>query len=587
MKCHNIEYVKEGKSEGYRFLLMGNPNVGKSVVFSKLTGKQALSSNYAGTTVTVAQGEIDFCGSKAVLIDVPGVYSLEAISPAEEVAVDILQKGADMIICVLDATNLERNLYLALQLVKTGLPIVFALNFMDILEQKGLNIDTTILEKELGWPVIPTAAISNQGLRDLLATAFDIAQKVNDKSSKEVDVYSQVDWEEVERVVEKVQKQKEIIISFWDRLGEQMIKPFPGLPIAFLAMMLVVAIVVGGGKAIRSVLLLPLIDRLYVPVITRAVDSFVPTGIFRNFLVGEYGILIKGVEWPFGLILPYVFLFYIVLSLLEDTGYLPRLGVLLDGLLNKLGIHGGNIIPLLLGYGCAVPAILGTRAATTIKERLVVSSLVCLAVPCVSQTGAFIALLGARSWLVLILVYAISLFAIFLGGLALNRIIPGQSDAIVMELPNLLVPDIHALKKKIFIRTKHFMLEAEIPMFLGIGVAAFIAETGILNSIAHLVQPVVTGWLGLPKEASISLILGVIRRELAVLPLLDMDLNTLQLLVGAVVALFYIPCLSVLGVLVKEFGVRTAILIMIFTIVVAFVLGGIINNIGTLIYMIF
>jgi ferrous iron transport protein B len=131
------------------------------------------------------------------------------------------------------------------------------------------------------------------------------------------------------------------------------------------------------------------------------------------------------------------------------------------------------------------------------------------------------------------------------------------------------------------------MLEAEIPMFLGIGVAAFIAETGILNSIAHLVQPVVTGWLGLPKEASISLILGVIRRELAVLPLLDMDLNTLQLLVGAVVALFYIPCLSVLGVLVKEFGVRTAILIMIFTIVVAFVLGGIINNIGTLIYMIF
>ena len=257
-----------------------------------------------------------------------------------------------------------------------------------------------------------------------------------------------------------------------------------------------------------------------------------------NILVGEYGVLIKGIEWPFALVLPYVFLFYVALSFLEDSGYLPRLGVLVDGILKRIGLNGGNIIPIIMGYGCAVPAILGSRAATTKKERIIIASIVSLSVPCVAQTGAFISLLGEQSVLALIAVYLISFFAMFISGVIAKKLIPGKSDPILLEIPNLLMPDVKALLKKISIRTKHFMIEAEIPMVLAIAFAALVVETGALNAAARFIEPFVGGWLGLPKEATLGLILGVLRRELAVLPLLELDLSTMQLLVAQLWSLF-------------------------------------------------
>ncbi|MCW3489434.1 ferrous iron transporter B [Dethiobacter alkaliphilus] len=564
-----------------RILLMGNPNVGKSVIFSKLTGREVLAANYAGTTVTYTQGKVNFKGQEAVLIDVPGTYSLEATSCAEEVAVDFLQQGAHVVMCVLDATNLERNLNLALQLQEFGLPVVFALNLVDVAERKGITIEVAALEKELGAPVIPTVAIRNVGLRELLEQAYGLAEACC-AGEKKVAMTQGERWQEVGRIAENVQRVEHRHPTFWEKLGDQMIMPFPGLPIAVLVMAAALGVVVGGGKALRSLLLLPLINDLYMPFIYRVISGFVPEGMLRNVLVGEYGVLIKGIEWPFALILPYVFLFYIVLSFLEDSGYLPRLAVLVDGVLARIGIQGGNIIPIFMGYGCAVPAILGTRAATTFKERLIVTSLVSLAIPCVSQTAAFIALLGAQSALVLVLVYLISMGSIIFGGMILNRMIPGKTDPILLEVPNLLKPDRKALINKITIRTRHFLMEAEIPMLLGIGVAALVAETGFLAYVSVYAEPLVAGWLGLPGEITLSLILGIVRRELAVLPMLEMDLTTLQLLVGSVVALFYLPCISVLGVLVKEFGLKLAASISIATIVAALFFGGVINQVVSL-----
>lgn len=581
MGCHQAGPQEKASDGKIKILLMGNPNVGKSVVFSKLTGVHVDSSNYAGTTVDYTVGDIRFGNKEGIMIDVPGTYSLEATSEAERVAVSLLEEGADVIICVLDATHLERNLDLAYRLKEYPIPVVYSLNLMDVAERQGIRIDVDKLSEELGGPVIPTVAIKNRGLRELMQTAIKLSKE---KKEPEPKLEDEERWRRIREIVAKVQSEVEQEeLTFIQKLEDWTIQPWPGIPIAFLVLVVSLGIVVGVGKALRAVILLPLVRQVIVPFLSKIVSSIVPAGILRNVLVGEYGILVIGIEWPFALILPYVLLFYIVFSFLEDSGYLPRIGVLADGVLRKIGIQGGNIIPMMLGYGCAVPAILGTRAANTQKERLMVASLVSFAIPCASQSGAFFALLGDRSIFALIFVYLMSIIAMLAVGTMLNRIIPGASQPILLEVPNLLLPDKDAFKKKLKLRMKHFMIDAEAPMLIGIVIAAIIAETGILNEFSKLIYPLVEGWLGLPKEASLSLLLGIIRRELAVLPLLEMNLSTLQLTVGAIVALFYLPCLSVFGVLANEFSVKSALFIGLITIVSAFVFGGLVNQIGSII----
>lgn len=577
MSCHdnkNQDIDTDGK---LKILLMGNPNVGKSVIFSKLTGVHVESSNFVGTTVDYTLGTINYRNRQGVIVDVPGTYSLEATSDAEQVAVGLLEEGADVIICVLDATHLDRNLDLALKLKEYNTPVIYSLNLIDVAERHGIEIDCKKLEEELGAPVIPTVAIKNIGLRDLMEESIKLAGTKKEASEKMID---EDRWKKAEDIVKKVQKVVPKEPSFMEKLENWTVQPWPGIPMAILVLLISLGVVVGGGKGLRSLILLPLVNNVIIPFFDMIVSAIIPAGVFRNLLVGEFGILRIGIEWPFALILPYVFLFYVVFSFLEDSGYLPRIGVLADGMLSKMGIQGGNIIPLMMGYGCAVPAILGTRAATTYKERLMVASLVAFAIPCASQTGAFIALLGDRSFLALIFVYLLSFLIMALVGIIMNKVIPGVGQPMLLEVPNLLLPDREAFFKKLKLRMKHFMFDAEGPMLIGIVIAAIVAETGILDSFSVYIEPLVEGWLGLPKEASLSLLLGIIRRELTVLPLLEMDLTTLQLLVGSVVALFYLPCLSVFGVIIEEFSLKIAIGIGIITIVSAFLFAGIINHIG-------
>lgn len=580
MGCHQEEKGKLDIDGKMKILLMGNPNVGKSVVFSKLTGVHVESSNYAGTTVDYKTGEIKFGTKESIIIDVPGTYSLEATSEAEQVAVDLLNEGADAIICVLDATNLDRNLDLALQLREYNIPIVYSLNLTDVAERQGIKIDVEKLSEDLDAPVIPTIAIKNIGLRDILMKAYQL-------KGKEIEPVEKLDydqrWKRISEISKRVESKVEVEKGFIDKLENWTIQPWPGIPMAIVVLLLSIGAVVGLGKGLRALILLPLVRDIYAPLITNLVSQLVAPGIFRNMLVGEFGVLIIGVEWPFALILPYVSLFYMVFSFLEDSGYLPRVAVLADGVLRRMGIQGGNIIPLMMGYGCAVPAIIGTKAATTYKERIIVATLVSFAIPCASQSAAFMALLGDRSIFALIFMFLLSLLVLFTVGIIMNKIIPGQGQPMLLEVPNLLFPDKDAFLKKFKLRMRHFLLDAEGAMLIGIAVAAVVAETGILNSFSNLIEPLVEGWLGLPREASLSLLLGVIRRELAVLPLLDMDLTMLQLLVGSTVALFYLPCLSVFGVLTKEFSLKVAVIIGISTIFSAFFFAGIVNIVGTII----
>lgn len=578
MNCHKEIKIKGVDLKGKKkILLMGNPNVGKSVVFSKLTGVEVMTANYAGTTVSFNHGIVKDGQNQGVLIDVPGTYSLEATSKAEEVAVDMLKEGADVIICVLDATNLERNLHLALQIKEYEIPTIYALNLSDVAKRQGIHIDTQELSRQLESPVIETVAVKNLGLDKLKKYIWEDIETPKAQGLSHDDM-----WEKSVEITNKVQNIVEHEPTFLEKLGDMAIRPFPGIPIAFVVLALSLGIVVGGGKGLRSAVLLPLINGIVIPFITSIVARFVEPGLIYNVLVGEFGVLVKGIEWPFALILPYVLLFYIVLSFLEDSGYLPRLGVLMDGTLRKLGLPGGNIVPFIMGYGCAVPAILGTRASTSNKERIILASLISLAVPCTAQTGAFFTLLGDRSVFALLFVYGISFIAIIVIGVILNRMLPGKSEPLLLEIPNLLMPDRGALLQKIWIRLKHFIFEAEVPMMIGIVIAALVAETGMLEVMGNAMQPLVEGWLGLPKEASLALLLGIIRRELAVMPLLDMNLSTIQVITGSVVALFYLPCLSVFAILIKEFKLKTAFIISASTMIFAFGIGGLVNQIFSL-----
>ncbi len=572
MDCHQQHQFKHRPTGIKKVLLMGNPNVGKSVIFNRLTGLDVVTANYTGTTVTYHEGLIRHQGSQALLIDVPGIYSLNVQSKAEEVAVSMLNAGADLIICVLDATHLERNLSLAFDLQNYDIPVVYSLNLSDVARRKGLEIDTKLLSQYLQAPVFETVAVKNLGVGALKHIIFQDFPKVN-----KMQVHNPI--EKSQEIVQNVLQENDVELSLLERFSDWCIKPKTGIPIMFLVLALALGIIVGGGKAIRSIILLPFVNQIYAPLVTRIVERFVTDGIIYRVLVGEFGVLIKMIEWPFALILPYVLLFYIVFSFLEDSGYLPRLGVLMDGIFRKMGLPGSNIIPFILGYGCAVPAILGTRASGSKKERIIVVTLISIAVPCTAQTGAFITLLGDRSLFALLFVYMLSFITIFFTGLLLNRLLKGKSRPLILEIPNLLLPDFRSLSKKIWIKLKHFVKEAQVPMFFGILLAGLIVETGAIIWIGTALEPLVVGWLDLPKEASLSLLLGVIRRELAVMPLLEMDLTTIQLITGSVVALFYLPCISVFVILVKEFKAKIAFLIVLTTFFMAFFIGGLVQNI--------
>jgi len=584
-------------------LLMGNPNVGKSIFFTELTGIHAISSNYAGTTVQYMEGRVTIGNKKYNLIDVPGTYSLTPTSEAETVAANFMERGANAVICVLDASNLERNLCLALELGKYNIPIVYTLNLMDVAKRHGISINTALLSKELGAPVVSTIAVKKQGLDELigqLETILDSAPNRCDNRlkgtytscgkcaacphSRNTVTRSSDTWERAKEINGRVSKMNYSEPSFLDKLGNNMMKPFPGIPIAFLIIALAIGAIVGGGRGMRVTIFLPLVNGLIVPFFRNLFSSILPEGVFLNILIGEFGVFVISFEWIVALIFPYVLLFYIVFTFLEDTGFLPRMSVLFDNIMRKLGVQGGSMIHMIMGFGCAVPAIIGTRAATGRKERIVISAAICFAIPCISQTGAIIGLLSAYAWWMMpaMVIFSLSLFMVVT--LIAGKLIKGKVDPLLIEVPNLLMPHPRSYGRKIVTRMKHFLKDAEVPMLIAIVIAALLAESGILSRIAVYAQPLVSNWLGLPDEAVIALILGIVRREMSVAPLIALDLTALQAFVGGAVSLMYLPCLSVFAILNKEFKVRVAVTITLSTIVLALFVGGIINQIGQLLF---
>jgi len=391
-----------------RILLMGNPNVGKSVIFSRLTGVNVIASNYPGTTVEFTKGCMKLGEEKLEIIDVPGTYSLEATSKAEEVAVEMLKQDDDIIVNVIDSTNLERNLNLTLQLLKRDVPVIVALNFWDETKHRGISIDVAELEKILGVPVVATCGRTGEGIKELV-------NRLQEAKSKTFNYTEEEKWHEIGNIIARVQKLSHRHHTFLDILADISIQPLTGIPFALIILYLTFKAVRFIGEGLIS-LLDPAFNNYYFPFVTNIVIKIFPVKFLQDLFLGttpevmeSFGLLTTGLYIPLVVVLPYIFAFYLVLSVLEDIGYLPRVAVLLDVALHKVGVHGYTAIPILLGFGCKVPGMLATRILETEREKIIATALILMSAPCMPQTAMIIGLVGPYGTKYLILTFSILL----------------------------------------------------------------------------------------------------------------------------------------------------------------------------------
>lgn len=569
-----------------QILLMGNPNVGKSVIFSALTRTQTISSNYAGTTMDCCKGIFSVDSFECSLTDLPGIYSLQAESEAERIALNELKQKPDAIICVLDATNLAQGLHFALEISSYQIPMVYLLNLSDVAKSLGISIDIAQLKKKLNAPVIQCIAVKESDFTELkscLSTILTQNSKPSSASFQTIEMESSShEYREDSKQIAKQVSDVSGIKTVREKLEEILLHPILGLFSALLILSFSIIVIIGGGEFLIEHLSDPL-SKIFINFFRDSLSPLLQQAFLKELLIGDYGVLVTPFEWILASILPYVFMFYLVFSFLEDSGYLPRLCVLFDRLMNHMGLQGGSMIPILLGYGCAVPAIIGTRTTASRKERLIAACIICFAVPCTSQTGALLRLFhGQPVWFFLLLIL-ISVIIIFTVSFCLKRFIKGEVPPMMLELPHLLLPNPKSYFLKLKLRMNHFLLDAEIPMMAAILLIALISASGLLETVSNFLTPLVVNWLGLPKEASLALITGMIRREMSVAPLLALSLSPLQLFVGGIVSLLYLPCASVFAVLVKEFNLKTALLIAFGTVINAFLVGGLVHFLGNFI----
>jgi len=570
-----------------RIFLIGNPNVGKSVVFSRLTGVQVISSNYPGTTVEICKGNLLLQGQEIEVVDLPGTYSLDPTSSAEEVAVSLLKESSreeTAVINILDATNLERNLNLTLQLIEGGYQVIICLNMCDDTLHRGITIDIKKLEELLGVPVIPTCAVTGVGIKFLIERLPEAKKVGRGKVSNEER------WKAIGSIIEEAQQLTHRHHTFREMLEDLSVQPFSGLLLGGGVIYGAFMIVRFVGESLINKVFDPIFFNLYQPLVLKLSRFLGPESFAHHLLIGDLingkvdfkqamGVLTTAPYIEFDMVLPYVLAFYIVLSVLEDVGYLPRLAILLDSLLHKLGLHGYAIIPVLMGFGCNIPGILGTRVLESKRERFIACTLISIGVPCVALQAMIFALLGKFSGFYVAGVYLV-LFALWIIlGAILNRTLKGYSPELLIEIPPYRFPPLNVVGEKIFFRIKGFLIEAVPIVLLGVLVVNILLYFKLFDFFTGIFSPLVHGLFGLPKETVIALLVGFVRKDVAAGMLMPMGLNPKQMFIAATLLATSFPCVATFAVLLKELGFKDFLkstLIMILSGVVV----GILLNLG-------
>lgn len=631
----------------YTIALAGNANVGKSVIFNQLTGVDQIIGNWPGKTVERAEGLLLHKGKRIRVIDLPGIYSFSTYSMEELVSRDFIAlEHPDAVINVIDASALERNLFFTIQLLELAPPLMIAVNQIDLAEKKGITIDTQKLSALLGVPVVPTVAIRGKGipvltdaitglmqnhpvppvlhygkeieerigkiisLLDAVTTRYPVrwtAIKLLERDPAIMQLVREQDPGIVEKAgllageIESIHGEAVCVVmsaeryqiadriaaevmtmrppgegpqkkSLTDRLDAVALHPILGYlaVIAVIGGLLVWTFLIGAEVSSLIQSFLSHFEQ-YEPVVNGPLMDILWNGAFTGFVAGVT------------LVIPYVLPFYLLLAIMEDSGYLTRISVMLDRGMHKLGLHGKAIIPLILGYGCNVPAVYSCRIMETPKQKTLAAFLVTL-IPCTARTVVILGLVAAfvNIWWALAL-YAFDILLIIVVGRIAFKAVPGESVGLIMEMADYHVPSASVVLKQTWARTKSLIWIVFPAYIIGSAIIQAFYAAGLLTPVNNLLSPVTVLWLGLPAVIGITLIFGIVRKELTILTLAVIFHTTnfasimspVQLIVLALVSMLYIPCISVILVLGAEFGWKKALSISAAEIIMAIGIGGI------------
>ena len=556
------------------FLLAGNPNVGKSLIFSRLTGIGIISSNFPGTTVGLNYGQTVFDGDSYDIIDIPGLYRLEEEWTIEGKKRNLFKElEYDFIVCVADASHLERNLYFLLEIMQLKKPVILLLNKFDEAQRKGILINVKELEKLLGIPVIPTVATTGEGLKELSYQAARLSAPKTPPTPFHVPPTSEGKWHAIGKIISKVQTVKHKHPSFWEHLQNWATTPLTGIPLAFIVLVISFFLVRFVGEHIID-FVSPYYDEYYFPFMQQLFAGLGENHWLTNILVGDggeqyFGVLTDGLKIALVDVMSYVLAFYALLGFLGDLGYLPRLAVLLDSLLHKIGLHGYGAIPIMLGFGCKVPAVMGVRVLETRRERIIALALILVLVPCISQTAMVISVLAPFGMKYLLMVFGILFACGILAGTVLNKLMRGETPELFMEIPSWQVPQLRPLARKLWIRMKEYLSDA-LPLILtGVFIVHLMQLSGLTDWLTKVVRFPVEHLLSLPGEITPVLMLGVLRKDISIALLEPYHLSAEQLVVCCVFMTMYLPCVATFFVMLRESGIKDTLRVVTLTFALA------------------
>lgn len=550
-----------------RIALIGLPNCGKSTLFNQVAGYKAETGNFSGTTVTFTESRVRVQGEVIDLVDLPGTYTLESGSPAElEAARYLSSREVDVIINVVDSTQLASALSLTLELGELNKPMILAMNMIDEAARLGLQIDSDGFAKFLNLPVLPLVASKGRGVKGLFTKAVELG-RFGRAAAQPVQLHSMDRHAKAVSLAREYVHQGERRVIWRDRLDNILLHPFWGYAIMLFVLFLFFQAVYGIGKITEPPLLsifARLTEDVLVPFSAGSFLSQVILGIFQGITAGV------------AIVLPYLLPFLLGLGVLEDIGYLPRVAFLMDAFMHRIGLHGKAIVPFILGYGCNVPAVMSTRTLEEPRDRYIAAALAVL-VPCAARLAVVFGLVAFYVGpIIAFVLFLLNLFIIALTGRILSNLMPEDTPGLIMEMPSYRIPALKNVLGKSWFRIREFVVEAWPVLIAGSAVLAVLNYFNISYLFNWLVRPI-TWLVGLPSEVGVPLIFGILRKELSLVMLsqalgtadFNLALSAEQMLVYATFVMFYLPCLATLSVLRRELGTRDMLTISALTVVVA------------------
>lgn len=585
--------------------LLGNPNVGKTTLFNLLTGSNQHVGNWPGVTVEKKEG---YLGKNVKIVDLPGIYAMDTYSNEEIVSKDFLKNGnVDLIINIVDASNLNRNLYLTMQLKEFNKPIVLILNMIDSAGAKGIKIDYAKLSKNLGVTVLPIIASKGKGIDELKALLsgsdfFKQPIENNYQFRDEKETYNYIEQVLTDCITYTKKNSK----NKTEKIDEILINKFLAYPIFILILFFIFQFTFSWvGQPLADILDVGVSDYL-VPQLEILLGNSSPwfKSLLLDGIVGGVGSVI--------VFLPVILALFLCISFLEDSGYMARVAFIMDKIIRKMGLSGKAFIPLIMGFGCSVPGVMSARTLESEKDRKLTALLVPL-MSCNARLPVYLIFAGAffkgHEALVVSSLYALGIIIAFIIGILFkNTIFKKDDEPFIIELPEYKVPEFKSLMIHTWEKGKGFLKKAGTIIF-SISIIVWLLSnfnfsgmtdinSSFMSYIGRAISPLFKPLGFASWQSSVALLAGIMAKEVVVgtmgviyggdlaqiLPTVFTPLSAYSFLVFV---LLYTPCVSLIAAMKKEYGSKMALFSVTYQLVLAWIVSFLVFNVGTLITKIF